>query len=95
MMSTPFSPSEVAFYYRVRVPKLRRTAGRQWRGPCPIHPGKRDSFAVDSETGRWYCHSRCRRGGDIFALEMELTGVGFREAKDEVHQLVGRSTHGE
>ena len=84
-----FSPAEVSAYYRARYPKLRQR-GREWRGPCPVHQGKRDSFAVQAETGRAYCHSECARGWDIIALEEILTGADFKTAKEEVFRIVGR-----
>jgi hypothetical protein len=85
-----FSATEVKAYYAVRVPGLKR-AGGELRGPCPIHNGKRDSFAVDPNTGRAYCHSQCGRGWDIIGLEQELTGADFMNAKDAIFDLVGRS----
>jgi DNA primase len=86
---TEFSTTEIAAYYRERVPKLRQ-AGAEWRGPCPIHQGKNDNFAVEAETGQWFCHSACGRGGDILELEAALTGGKFPTRKAEVFRLVGR-----
>jgi KaiC/GvpD/RAD55 family RecA-like ATPase len=86
-----FTPAEVAAYYRSRVPALQiNTSHREWRGPCPVHQGKRDSFSVNSETGLAQCHSECGRGWDIVALEMELGALDFPKAKAAVFQLVGR-----
>ena len=85
-----FSPAEVSAYYRARHPKLRQR-GREWRGPCPVHQGKRDSFAVQAETGCAYCHSECARGWDIIALEEVLTGADFKTAKVEVFSIIGRA----
>ena len=83
-------PLEIAAYYTARVPRLARSRAVQWRGPCPIHGGKDDNFAVESATGCWYCHSACQRGGDIISLERELTGADFKTARDEVLRIVGR-----
>ena len=89
------APSEVATYYATQVPNLRRR-GKRWRGPCPIHRGKHDSFSVDPETGLWRCFSSCGRGGDIIALEQALTDTDVRSAMAEVFRIVGRaeSTNG-
>ncbi len=38
----------------------------------------------------YFCHSQCNCGGDIFDLEMKLTGAGSRSAKEEVFRIVGR-----
>jgi DNA primase len=82
-MPVTFSPAEVVAYYRVRLPKLNQH-GHEWRGPCPIHGGERDSFAVEAASGRWTCHSECQRGGDILDLEQALAKVRFGQAKDTV-----------
>jgi hypothetical protein len=83
------APGEVAQYYAMRVPELRQR-GKRWRGRCPIHRGKRDSFSVDPETGLWRCWSDCGRGGNIIALEIALTGAAWREAVAEVERIIGR-----
>lgn len=84
-----FAPSEVSAYCRARLPKLAQR-GRQWRGACPLHQGKRFSFSVNPETGCWYCFAECGRGGDLLALEMALTGADFRSALAAVCAIVGR-----
>src|SRR5262249_48951536 len=55
-----------------------------------IHHGKDDNFAVESDTGRWFCHSTCGRGGDVIGLEEALTGRDFKAAKAEVFNIIGR-----
>jgi putative DNA primase/helicase len=85
-----FTREEVSTYYAVRVPKLKAQRAGEWRGPCPIHGGKDDNFAVDPATGCWFCHSTCGRGGDILTLEEALTGGAFPSRKAEVFRLVGR-----
>ena len=83
------SSAKVSIYYSTRVPNMRQRGG-EWRSPCPIHRGKRESFAVNSETGLWKCHSKCGKGGNILNLEMELTGADFKTAAAEVARIVGR-----
>ncbi|MBI4910804.1 MAG: AAA family ATPase [Acidobacteria bacterium] len=85
-----FSSSEVATYYKARVPQFQQREASQWRGACPIHNGKHHSFAVEPTTGRWFCHSACGRGGDILALEAELSGGNFTACKAEVFRIIGR-----
>jgi DNA primase len=89
--TTVFNPAEVAAYYRVRAPKIHQRGKREWRGACPIHKGTGDNFSVEAETGRWYCHSKCGRGGDLLDFEMTTTGSQFVEARAEVFRIVGRS----
>lgn len=82
--------AEVSAYYGEHVPGLKQTAAGEWRGPCPIHNGQRDSFAVKASTGQWHCHSECDRGGDVFDLETELSGGTFPERKARVFAVIGR-----
>jgi putative DNA primase/helicase len=81
--------SEVSVYYGIRLSDLKRH-GPQWRGPCPIHRGDDDNFAVDPEAGTWFCHSQCGRGGDVFSLEAALNGIDAASARNAVLALVGR-----
>lgn len=84
-----FSQSEVRAYYSAKVGKLKQQS-KQLIGPCPLHQGDDDNFKVEAATGRWFCHSQCNRGGDIIALEQELTGHGFIDSKVAVFHTVGR-----
>jgi DnaB-like helicase C terminal domain/CHC2 zinc finger/Toprim-like len=84
-----FTASEVHAYYASQVPGLKQF-GKELRGPCPVHNGKDLNFSVNIETGFAHCHSQCGRGWDVISLEMELTGVGFPQAKERVFDLVGR-----
>jgi putative DNA primase/helicase len=85
-----FSSGEVSTYYAARVPHLKQRRAAEWRGTCPIHHGKNENFAVEPDTGRWFCHSTCGRGGDILELEAALNGGDFPTRKAEVFRLVGR-----
>jgi hypothetical protein len=88
-MPDPFSPAEVAAYYAVRAPRIKQTGG-EWRGPCPIHQGSRDSFAVNAQTGEWYCHSDCGRGGSLIGFDVEVSGKPFGEAAADARAIAGR-----
>jgi putative DNA primase/helicase len=81
---------EISTYFGARVPNLKQRRAAEWRGACPIHHGKNDNFAVDPETGRWFCHSACGRGGDILELEAALTAGDFSTRKAEVFRIIGR-----
>ncbi len=81
--------AEVSIYYAARLPGLRQI-GNQWRCPCRVHNGKDDNFSVEAETGLWYCHSQCGRGGSVYDLEMALTNTDFRTAAPEVRRIIGR-----
>jgi hypothetical protein len=87
-MSITFTADEVSAYYAERVPHLKQSQAAEWRGPCPIHHGKKDNFAVNPVNGVWFCHSECGRGGDVLKLEEELTGSDFPTCKAKVFQLL-------
>ncbi|HKD09868.1 MAG TPA: DUF3987 domain-containing protein [Bryobacteraceae bacterium] len=86
-----FNSDEVSTYYAVRVPHLKQRRAPEWRSPCPIHQGEDDNFSVEADTGLWFCHSTCGRGGDILELEAALMGGDFPTQRTEVFRLVGRS----
>jgi hypothetical protein len=92
-MTEPLTHPEVLAYYRERLPDLQG-AGRNRRARCPLHGGKGRNLAVDVETGRWYCHSECLRGGDIFEFEDLLYRGTFLDVKRRVFKLVGRPLNG-
>ena len=78
-----FSP-----YYLHRVPGLKKR-GDEYRAPCPVHGGARESFSVDLATGRWRCFSECDEGGDAYRLEERLSGRPFVECKRAVDEACG------
>ena len=88
-MPIEYSGADIARYYAVRIPSLLQK-GKEWRGPCPVHGGERDSFSVDSATGMAFCHSQCDRGWDIIALEQELGSKDFIGAKTDVYAILNR-----
>jgi hypothetical protein len=86
----PLTPVEVAIYYAERVPALLEVKMWQWRGPCLVHIGSHFNFAVESDTGRWHCFSKCGRGGDAYCLEIGLNGSPFASAFQRISKIVGR-----
>jgi len=89
MRELEFTTSEISVYYGERLPKLPQR-GREWRGPCPVHGGKRDSFAVNPETGAAYCHSSCAKGWNPITFEQEIHGGTPKEAVERVKRIIGR-----
>jgi hypothetical protein len=83
-----FTEGQIERYVHARMPGIKKQGG-EFRGACPVHQGKRDSFAVNTQTGMAQCFSQCGRGWDLIGLEMELTGSDFKAALASVESLVG------
>ncbi len=79
----------VDFY--IAYTRLKQIGG-EWRGQCPLHRGQGLNFAVDPETGHWFCHSQCHEGGDIFAFVQKQSGIDFPAALQQVADWAGVST---
>jgi 5S rRNA maturation endonuclease (ribonuclease M5) len=89
-MSAELTRSEVFKYIAARQQLKLSGSGDELRGPCPIHHGERDSFAMNAETGEWFCHSECGRGGSLPGLEMALRGSTFPQACADISVIIGR-----
>ncbi|MGC9349338.1 MAG: DNA primase [Anaerolineae bacterium] len=63
-------------------------SGRYFKGLCPFHTEKTPSFFVFPDDQRWHCFG-CNRGGDIFNFVMELDGLDFRTALEELARQAG------
>lgn len=51
------------------------------RAACAIHGGTNPTaFVFNNENKLWYCHTKCKKGGDIFDLIMLMENVSFKEA---------------
>ncbi len=65
-------------------------SGSEFRGQCPIHGGKRDSFSVKAEDGLWHCFSECGDiGGDVFAFLSRKDGLDFPDALEALARWSG------
>ncbi len=54
------------------LPAFRREGNRMF-GPCPVHGGDNvRAFVVDLAGDRWFCFTRCRRGGGPVGLARAL-----------------------
>ncbi len=62
--------------------ELKRV-GTGYRGPCLLHGGEHDNFALRPERNRFKCFV-CDAGGDAIALWMHVTGQEFHEAVKEI-----------
>lgn len=64
--------------------------GDSIRGCCPIHGGDNENaFIFKESTKLWYCHTGCKRGGDIIDLVMGINKVDFTSAINYICKLQG------
>lgn len=66
---------------------LRKT-GRSYLGLCPFHGEKTPSFHVSPERQTYHCFG-CGKGGDIFSFLMEIEGLSFPEALEQLARRAG------
>lgn len=62
--------------------------GRTYVGLCPFHTEKTPSFHVDSTRQTYKCFG-CGKGGDAFNFLMEMKGLSFPEALQELARQAG------
>lgn len=82
------TPSDVRRYFQAVMPKWNLDR-EQIHVPCPLHGGTRDSFSLNTATGRWYCNSECGTGGDVVTFEQRMRGCTVAEAIKGVEEVVG------
>ncbi|NLN92712.1 MAG: hypothetical protein GX130_05290 [Candidatus Hydrogenedens sp.] len=79
-----------AEYYSDNVERFQATRehGENKTGLCPFHndthPG---SFAINMESGAFYCFSCGASGGDIIDFHRQLNGLSFIDAVDELEGI--------
>lgn len=74
-----------------RYVRLERKGGRYW-GLSPFATEKTPSFSVVPDEGFYYCFST-NRGGSVFTFLMELEGLSFPEAVEQLGREVGIEVH--
>ncbi len=62
--------------------------GRSYWGLCPFHNEKTASFNVDPERQMYKCFG-CGAGGDVISFVMEVKGLSFQEALQELGEKAG------
>ena len=74
-------PSARAFYV-AELGNLSRANSKGWaQGPCPFHKSKSGkSFAVNTQSGAYYCFGCCAKGRSVVTFTMQLHNLTFRVA---------------
>jgi len=60
-----------------------RKAGANHSGLCPFHSERSPSFSVNEQKGMYHCFG-CKKGGDMISFVMEIHGIDFKEALEEL-----------
>ena len=61
---------------------LRKTGGN-YVGLCPFHSERTPSFSVNENKQLYHCYG-CKKGGDLVTFVMEILGLSFAEALEEL-----------
>ncbi|OFZ20843.1 MAG: DNA primase [Bdellovibrionales bacterium GWB1_55_8] len=60
-----------------------KKSGSNHSGLCPFHSERTPSFSVSENKQLYHCYG-CKKSGDLFRFVMDLHGIGFREAIEEL-----------
>jgi DNA primase len=60
-----------------------RKSGSNYTGLCPFHSERSPSFSVSEQKQLYHCYG-CQKGGDLVSFVMEIHGVSFPEAIEEL-----------
>lgn len=67
-------------YFEDQGLKLTGPRNAKWKTTaCRFHDGS-DSMRVNTSTGAWVCMSCGKKGGDVLAYELAVTGADFVDA---------------
>ena len=69
-----------------RVPLKNK--GKEFSGLCPFHNEKTPSFTVNDDKGFYHCFG-CGAHGNVFDFLMQMEGVSFPEAIEQLASLAG------
>src|SRR4051794_20825228 len=62
-----------------------RKSGANYVGLCPFHSERTPSFSVSETKQLFHCYG-CKKGGDLVTFVMEILGISFPEAIEELSE---------
>jgi DNA primase len=62
-----------------------RKSGANYTGLCPFHSERTPSFSVSENKQLFHCYG-CKRGGDLVTFVMDILGISFPEAIEELSE---------
>ncbi len=62
-----------------------RKSGANYSGLCPFHSERTPSFSVSEVKQLFHCYG-CKKGGDLVTFVMEILGISFPEAIEELSE---------
>lgn len=65
-----------------------KKSGTQYTGLCPFHSERSPSFSVSEQKQLYHCYG-CKQGGDLVSFVMDLHGLSFYEAIQDLAQRAG------
>lgn len=65
-----------------------KRSGKYYKGLCPFHPDRNPSFYINTHTNRYRCYA-CDANGDVIQFLMEIDGLGFKEAIQQLAEMNG------
>ncbi|MGE4108577.1 MAG: DNA primase [Bacteriovoracia bacterium] len=70
-----------------------RKQGANYTGLCPFHSERSPSFSVSEQKQLFHCYG-CKAGGDMISFLVDLHGITFIEAVEELASRAGISLEG-
>ncbi len=67
-----------------------KKSGANYVGLCPFHNERTPSFGVSETKQLYHCHG-CKAGGDLISFVMEMNGLSFGEALEDLCERAGIS----
>lgn len=68
--------------------ELKPAGSRSFKAICPFHHEKTPSLHISQEKQIWHCFG-CGKGGDVISFVMEMQGIDFREALEQLARKAG------